>query len=257
MWAPKFAFDWHERIEDGDETAARPHVTANAMLRGALAVGVLSLVIFVCAPGIDVACARLFYIGNHHFIGNAIEFVPLIRLSFNIFFFAVCAITLVGLIMAARKSGPWLDLSFGRWLFVALCLITGPLVVANLGFKDHWGRARPRDVIEFGGSKAFSAPFPPSTQCDYNCSFVSGEASSIFVVLFAAALLFKSRSRNFVALGVVLGGLAGLMRMAQGGHFLSDVIFAGVLMCATAASIWIVFETLEAEHLTSVKQGPA
>jgi lipid A 4'-phosphatase len=257
MWAPKFAFDWHERIEDGDETATRPHVTANAMLRGALIVGALALVIFVSVPDIDLACARLFYLGNHHFIGYETDLVPLIRLAFNIFFYAICAITVAGLVMAARNSEPWLDLSFGRWLFVALCLITGPLVVANLGFKDHWGRARPRDVIEFDGSKAFSAPFPPSTQCDYNCSFVSGEASSIFIVLFAAALLFKSRSRNFVASGIVLGGLAGMMRMAQGGHFLSDVIFAGVLMAATAASIRIVFEMLEAERITTVERSAA
>ena len=257
MWAPKFAFDWHERVEDGDETAARPHVTANAMLRGALIVGALALALFVCVPGIDLACARLFYLGNHHFVGYATDVVPMIRLAFNIFFYAICAITVVGLVMAAQNSRPWLDLSFGRWLFVALCLITGPLVIANIGLKDHWGRARPRDVIEFGGSKAFSAPFPPSTQCDYNCSFVSGEASSIFMVLFAAALLFKSRSRNFVALGVGLGSLAGLMRMAQGGHFLSDVVFAGVLMAATAASIRIVLETLEAERITTVEQGTA
>ena len=181
-------------------------------------------------------------------IGSRIELVSLIRFAFNVFFYLTCTITVVGLIMTARKNKPWLELTLGKWLFIALCLITGPLVVANICFKDHWGRARPRDVIEFAGSKAFTAPFPPSGQCDYNCSFVSGEASSIFIVLFAAALLSQYRSRDFVALGIVLGGLAGLMRMAQGGHFLSDVIFAGVLMAITAAGIRILFETLAAER---------
>ena len=246
MWAPKFAFDAYAPVDS--EKAARPRVTAVGMLQWALVIGAIAFVVFLCFPGIDLAGADLFYVGNRHFIGSRIELVSLIRFAFNVFFYLTCTITVVGLIMTARKNKPWLELTLGKWLFIALCLITGPLVVANIGFKDHWGRARPRDVIEFAGSKAFTAPFLPSAQCDYNCSFVSGEASSIFIVLFAAALLSQYRSRDFVALGIVLGGLAGLMRMAQGGHFLSDVIFAGVLMAITAAGIRILFETLAAER---------
>jgi lipid A 4'-phosphatase len=86
---------------------------------------------------------------------------------------------------------------------------------------------------------------------------VSGEASSIFIVLFAAALLFKSRSRNLVAAGIVLGSLAGLVRMAQGGHFLSDVVFAGVFMAMTAAGIQLLFEALESERLRPIEQNSA
>lgn len=259
MWAPKFAFDPDGRHDDGDgdDDARRPDVTAIAMLRGALTVGAVALIIFLLLPGLDLTIARLFYIGDRQFLGSELLIVPAMRLAFNIFFYLTCALTLLGLVMAARSASPWLGLAFSRWLFVALCLITGPLVVANIGFKDHWGRARPRDIVEFSGTKAFTAPFPPSGQCDYNCSFVSGEASSIFIVLFAAALLFKSRSRNFVALGVVFGGLAGLMRMAQGGHFLSDVVFAGVLMAITAASIQLLVEALEAERLRPTEQGSA
>ncbi|MFA5958520.1 phosphatase PAP2 family protein [Hyphomicrobium sp.] len=257
MWAPKFVFDSDERLDGVDETDVQPYVTASAMLRGALIVGGLALVLFTVAPGIDLTLARLFYLGDRHFIGNAGFLIPSIRLAFNIFFYLICAVTILGLVMAARNAGPWLDLTVGKWLFIALCLITGPLVVANIGFKDHWGRARPRDIVEFDGSKAFTAPFPPSGQCDYNCSFVSGEASSIFIVMFAAALMFKSRSRNFVRLGIVSGSLAGLMRMSQGGHFLSDVIFAGVLMAITAASIQILFDTLNGEQARPIEQGAA
>jgi lipid A 4'-phosphatase len=257
MWAPKFAFDWHDRLDDSDEAPDKPHVTANNMLRGALIVGAPSLALFTFVPGIDLAFARLFYLGDHHFLGSELTLFPAIRLAFNIFFYATCALTVIGLVMTIRRGGPWLDLGVSKWLFVALCLVTGPLVVANIGLKDHWGRARPRDVVEFAGAKAFTAPFPPSGQCDYNCSFVSGEASSVFIVLFAAAFLFRSRSRNFVALGIILGGLAGLTRMAQGGHFLSDVIFAGVLMAATAASIQILFDTVESERVRALEQGAA
>jgi lipid A 4'-phosphatase len=37
-----------------------------------------------------------------------------------------------------------------------------------------------------------------------------------------------------VAVGTVVGAAAGFVRIAQGGHFLSDVVFAGLLMALTA-----------------------
>ena len=257
MWAPKFAFNWHEPTDEGDEAAARAPVTAIAMLRWALIVGGIALVAFVSAPKIDLAVAHAFYLGNHQFVGKKFLLIPVIRWVFIIFFYLVCAVTLVGLVKTIRTGKAWLDLGLNKWLFVTLCLITGPLLVTNIGFKDHWGRARPRDVIEFNGTKAFSGPFPPAAQCEHNCSFVSGEASSTFIVLFAAALLFAPYSRKLVALGIVLGALTGLMRMAQGGHFLSDVIFAGVFMAITAAGLKIAFETLGAEGAPSAKPGVA
>jgi lipid A 4'-phosphatase len=48
-----------------------------------------------------------------------------------------------------------------------------------------------------------------------------------------------------VVLGMVLGSLAGLVRIAQGGHFLSDVVFAGVFMAMTAALLQLLFETIQ------------
>lgn len=254
MWAPKFAFDWLEREDEGEEVVAPPHVTAIGMLQWALVVGACALVLFVCAPQIDLMFANIFYLGNHQFAGKASELVPIIRWTFIVFFYLVCIVTVIGLVMTARSRKSWLDLNLSKWLFVSLCLLTGPLFVTNIGFKDHWGRARPRDVIEFNGAKAFTAPFPPSHQCNYNCSFVSGEASSIFIVLFAGALLFKPLSRRFVAMGIVLGGLAGLMRMAQGAHFLSDVVFAGILMAITAAALKLLFEALASERQLSAAE---
>ena len=47
-----------------------------------------------------------------------------------------------------------------------------------------------------------------------------------------------------VILGLVFGSAAGLLRMAQGAHFLSDVLFAGILMAVTAATIRITFDSM-------------
>jgi lipid A 4'-phosphatase len=62
---------------------------------------------------------------------------------------------------------------------------------------------------------------------------VSGEAASVFVPLYAAALLLPRWSLLLAAAGTVGGLAAGLVRVSQGAHFLSDVIFAGVFMALT------------------------
>jgi lipid A 4'-phosphatase len=244
MLAPNVSFglgDYSDVYEPPEPKA----VSGHAVLRGALYTGVAASLLFLLVPGLDTTVSQIFYSGGGHFIGSRLEFVRSTRTCFNILFCLTCALTLVGLVGSARSSGPWLNLTFSKWLFLALCLVIGPLVVTNIGLKDHWGRARPRSVVEFGGEKAFTPPLQPSNQCIHNCSFVSGEASSVYIIFFAGAFLLRRNSRRMVVLGMVLGSLAGLVRIAQGGHFLSDVVFAGVFMALTAASLQLLFETIQ------------
>jgi membrane-associated phospholipid phosphatase len=121
--------------------------------------------------------------------------------------------------------------------------VIGPGVLANTIFKDHWGRARPTQIEAFGGSHRFTPAPLPAAECERNCSFVSGHAALGFSLLALAFLLPPSSSRRrgeVVALG--FGGLVGLGRIAQGGHFLSDVVYAGLLVYGTTALLywWIV-----------------
>jgi len=242
--------------------AARKSISAQGMLRGAVGVGIGAALFFIAFPSLDLWVTRHLYLGDRRFVSSATPLFDDLRLLFNLFFYGVCALTLVGLVVAERRANAWLGLRFNRWLFLALCFVIGPLVVTNIGFKDHWGRPRPRDVIEFGGRADYAPPFPPNRgKCEYNCSFVSGEASSAYIVLFAAAFLFPGLGRRLVAAGVVVGTAAGFVRMAQGGHFLSDVVFAGVLMAITAAAIQLLFECIETASLSagadSIPEGPA
>jgi lipid A 4'-phosphatase len=220
-------------------------ISARGMIKGTLYIGAAAVLLFLLVPGLDITVAHHFYEGGRHFIGSSSPVIRFSRGAFNLFFYLTCALTVAGLIISARAAGSWLGFKFNKWLFLALCLIVGPLVVTNIGLKDHWGRARPRNVIEFGGSRTFTSPFRPSNQCVRNCSFVSGEASSVYIVFFAGAFLLRRNSRKMVALGIVFGSLAGLVRMAQGGHFLSDIAFAGVFMALTAATLQLLFDTIQ------------
>ena len=107
-------------------------------------------------------------------------------------------------------------------------------VVTNLVLKDHWGRARPKHVVEFGGAKTFTPPLIPTDQCPNNCAFVSGEAASIFMPFYALGLVMPQWSAVLLVVGTLGGLAAGLVRISQGAHFLSDVVFAGVFMALTA-----------------------
>ena len=46
--------------------------------------------------------------------------------------------------------------------YVALALLLGPGLMVNVLFKDQWGRARPGQVTEFGGTARFTPAWIPS-----------------------------------------------------------------------------------------------
>jgi lipid A 4'-phosphatase len=212
------------------------------MIIGALPVGMSAIALFWLFPDFDLSIARLLYTGQRNFAGSHSVLVSTLREGFNIVFILTCVVAAVGLAVSLGSGRHWLGLLSTKWLFLAICLLTGPGVVANLGFKDHWGRARPHNVTEFEGTKQYSSPLHPSDQCLGSCSFVSGEASAMFIIFFAAALIFETRTRSLVAVGILAGCAAGLVRMSQGAHFFSDVVFAGVLMAITAGAVQLIMD---------------
>jgi lipid A 4'-phosphatase len=198
-----------------------------------VAVGVAAGALFLAVPEIDLHVARAFYSPESGFIGLRLGWVEAVRQAFVVLYFGTIALCLTGLTLAWRGRPQWLRLGRTEWLFLAACLAAGPGLVANLVLKDQWGRARPKQVVEFGGSKTFTPPLLTANQCRRNCSFISGEASSTYVVFYAAAALVPQWSVALVVAGTVGGLVTGSIRMSQGAHFLSDVVFAGVFMALT------------------------
>lgn len=199
--------------------------------------------LFSIFPQIDIAFSSAFTDGRTFPEHNA-TFVTSMRTMFNWIFLAVCVLAVVGMIATRTWSRSWLKLSFAQWLFLTACIITGPGLVVNLGLKDHWDRARPSTVVEFGGERTFTPIQTPGTQCLHNCSFVCGEAASMFMVFFAAAFMLPAWSLQFWVAGTIVGFLAGLIRIIQGDHFLSDVVFAGLFMAMTAGLLDYTFRAI-------------
>ena len=115
-------------------------------------------------------------------------------------------------------------------LFMLLTLAIGPGIVANLVLKDHWHRARPIDVLNFGGNDRFTPWWDPRGTCPNNCSFIAGEPSGAFWTMAAAAVAPPQWQIAAYSAAVTFGVALGILRMAAGGHFFTDVVFAGIFM---------------------------
>jgi lipid A 4'-phosphatase len=122
-------------------------------------------------------------------------------------------------------------------VFLLATLALAPGVLVNVVLKEHWGRPRPIDVREFNGSLAFVPWWDPRGACPHNCSFVAGEASGAFWTMAPAALAPPPLRIFAYAAAIGFGSAVGLLRMAFGAHFLTDVVFAGVF---TFLIVWIV-----------------
>ncbi|WP_150466793.1 lipid A 4'-phosphatase LpxF [Francisella sp. SYW-9] len=201
-------------------------------------------VFFLIFPHLDLTLAGDFYSStngfavspSHGFFG----FMHTFAMRFPVIFSIVVILFLLGslFIKAFRIKNR------KAIFFIAVCLWVGPGLVVNAVFKNHWGRPRPYMVQQFNGDKIFQKPFVISNQCTTNCSFPCGDASMGFW-LFAFMPLAATRRKKALAfaIAVLAGGGLGLMRMAQGGHFFSDVIFCGIFVyICTWIVYWVMYE---------------
>lgn len=128
-----------------------------------------------------------------------------------------------------------------RWLrgglFLALMISIGPGLLINGGFKSLGGRPRPLQCQEFDGSLTFRHVGEFTTQEFPNSSFPSGHASIAFFLM-GPAFLFRPRTRGrflWMAVGISYGLAMGVTRVFQGGHFVTDILWAGFIVYLVGA----------------------
>jgi membrane-associated PAP2 superfamily phosphatase len=122
-------------------------------------------------------------------------------------------------------------------LLLIAALALGPGLLTNAILKDNWPRSRPIDVTELGGADRFVPWWDPRGECPANCSFVAGEASGAFWTLAPAALAPPQWRAAAYAGALTFGAAVSALRVAGGGHFFTDVVFAGVF---TFLLIWVL-----------------
>ncbi|MEA2091975.1 MAG: phosphatase PAP2 family protein, partial [Campylobacterota bacterium] len=129
--------------------------------------------------------------------------------------------TLGTFIYNRQKKKNILNINTKVILYLTLVLSIAPVLIVNTTLKENWGRARPAQIVNFGGKKEFTPAFIKSNQGGY--SFSSGHAAAAFSFM-GFALLAKKRRRLFMALAITYGASVSLARIAAGGHFFSDVV---------------------------------
>jgi lipid A 4'-phosphatase len=197
----------------------------------ALAVAVVVGGAFAVYPQLDVGIAALFYNPVTHafaaWYSDGVEHVRDAATLLITLLVAPAFLAVAGKLVFPRRR----MLIPGRAaLFLIATLALGPGVLTNGILKGHSARMRPVDVVELGGKERFTPWWDPRGTCPENCSFVAGEASGGFWTLAPAALAPPQWRALAYAGALAFGAAMGVLRMAAGAHFFTDVVFAGVLM---------------------------
>ncbi len=204
-----------------------------------LATGVATGLAFGIYPQLDLQISALFYDpARRSWPADDSVLLGYFR-DFNRVLATILVIIAVGALVLStvrRRALGWIS-QRGAAVLVA-SLVLGPGLIANVLLKPHWGRPRPAEVIEFGGTLHFTPWWSPYGECGGNCSFVSGE-ESLAVWLIAWAIVLPERYRGpALAVALLDCALMAACRVAMGGHFTSDVLFAAIF---TALSIWVTY----------------
>ena len=205
-------------------------------------------ILLAIIPSLDIAASNLFYYGNgqflvkHYLVGKEYFYEFLIRrigIPFVVLFLLFFPILLIFFPVLQKNFKTFLikktDIGF-IWLSAILLSF-----FINSILKETWGRARPNDILEFGGEKFFSSWVQISSECLGNCSFVSGDSS---VGFFIASFYYITKEKKFLYFSLVAGLVFGFIRIGAGAHFLSDILMSFVIVNLSLNIIHIVYYNL-------------
>lgn len=203
----------------------------------ALAVAAAVGLLFGIWPDLDLKLAALFYDPARHGFWRSHDPTYLRLRDASTWLVAlVAAPAVVALLLKLLRPRRPLVVPGRAIVLMLLTLALAPGVLANLLLKEHWDRPRPIDVAEFGGAEHFRPWWDPRGDCPKNCSFIAGEPSGAFWTLSAAAVAPPPWRAFAYGAALAFGAAVGVLRMAAGAHFFSDVVFAGVF---TFLLIWL------------------
>lgn len=195
-------------------------------------------------PELDLSFSELFFSEENGFlyrknflVYQIYKLLPFLTKSFTL-------ICLLYLAYAAIKYRNFRKVIRSGVFFLVITAIISPGLVVNEVFKENFGRARPRQIEQFNGSKEFTRAFEMTNQCKHNCSFSSGHAAMGYffsAIAYTTNLLYFSR---VYLTGIVFGSIVGLSRIMMGGHFLSDVTVSAFIVLFLNHIIFILWQIL-------------
>jgi lipid A 4'-phosphatase len=183
---------------------------------------VLISVLFFVFPKLDIYISNLFYKKGQGFVYSDNYFVKIIFKSIPLLTYTAAIIYCI-----SGLYQYFINKKFRKiFLYLLLTLIIGPGIIVNSLLKGYFGRARPKNITEFGGDSHFTRVAQISNQCHLNCSFSSGHAAGAYHFTNISLVSPRRFFKRFFNSAMIFGTIVGLVRIMQGGHFASDVIFS-------------------------------
>ena len=191
-------------------------------------------VLLVTFSGIDIRFSRLFFDQGFTMANQA--WAALLHASVDWFIYgSVASIGVAYAFNRLARRNLW-GMDGKKVVYLLLVLALGAGLIVNGILKEGFGRARPKDIVEFGGTAHFTPAYFVSDACDHNCAFSCGDcAGAFFALAFAMAI---SRKRAVVAAAVGYGVLVSASRIASGSHFLSDTIVSFFVMLIISDALY-------------------
>lgn len=125
-------------------------------------------------------------------------------------------------------------------VFLILTIVLGPGLLINSFLKMQCGRPRPRETTHYQGTWQYKHVAQKGIT-GKGKSFPCGHCSMGFIFMSFYFILYRKRKALayfFLFFGLFWGGLIGMARMSQGGHFLSDVLWSGIVVFFSA---WLTY----------------
>jgi len=197
----------------------------------ALGLAAMVGVAFALWPQLDLAISGLFYDpAQHQFWPRLVRPLSHVRNAAQWIVAALAAPAGLALVLKFVLPRRRMLISARAAIFLLGTLALGPGLLVNITLKDYWSRSRPIDVAPFEGAERFTPWWDPRGTCPKNCSAVAGEPSGAFWTLAPAALAPPQWRAFAYAAALAFGTAVGALRIAFGGHFFTDVVFAAVLV---------------------------
>ncbi len=214
---------------------------------------VLPIALFIAvAPftaHLDIAISHLFFQDNHFY--NTV-------ITRNIFVYGLLPAWIFSIIGFLLTIGSFFSQRLRSYrpmyLLLWMSLLIGSGIISNGIFKEYWGRPRPVQIEEFGGPANFRTFFQPlffHTKEAWK-SFPSGHATMGFY--FFSVFIIGKRYRNRwltifgITLTTVMGTMLSVTRIAQGGHFFSDIFASAIIMWYTVLILDILLHKRTLHH---------
>lgn len=193
-----------------------------------------SLALYAKVPNLDIWFSQRYYRPGTGFVGQNTPWIQWVHAHVPAWGYGLLALAGVFLIVA-----PWLKrrLALASWRpglvhaqhsamagILAAALCSG--LIVHAGLKEWVGRPRPVETVEFGGSQAFIPVFERGQNPDRFKGFVSGHATTGFLLMSLGIVSAPRWRYRWLAIGTLVGCVVGLARIMQGAHFLGDVVFA-------------------------------